>query len=153
MAGGWFFLITTKAFTLGKQDFRVPGIGAYMSVAMDLGDVRAQIFGIIAMGVIIVVVDRLVWWPLVVWSRRFKLDDFAGVSVTPSPFQLWIARSRFAAIAGDIIDKLRRRFLTLPARPVAEKSPPRLPRRPPEQVYGCTVFLSPCFLSAWLGVE
>ncbi|MEO6996218.1 MAG: ABC transporter permease subunit [Lacunisphaera sp.] len=119
MAGGWFFLITTEAFTLGKQDFRVPGIGSYMSVAMDRGDVRAQIFGIIAMGIIIVVVDRLVWWPLVVWSRRFKLDDFGGTPATPSTFQLWLARSRFATIAAGVMGKLRRRFLTLPDRPVA----------------------------------
>src|SRR5581483_6452793 len=76
MAGGWFFLSVTEAFQLGSQDFRVPGIGSYMSVAIERGDVRAQIFGVAAMGVVIVVVDRLVWWPLVLWSRKFKLDDF-----------------------------------------------------------------------------
>ncbi len=32
----------------------------------------------IAMGMVIIVVDRLIWWPLVVWSRKFKLDDFGG---------------------------------------------------------------------------
>ncbi len=118
MAGGWFFLSITEAFRLGDQDFRVPGIGSYMSVAIERGDVRAQIFGIIAMGVIIVVVDRLIWWPLVVWSRRFKLDDFAGATVAPSAFQLWLSRSRFATLAGVLMEKLRRRFLTLPERPV-----------------------------------
>src|SRR5207253_7622432 len=30
MAGGWFFLMVTEAFTLGDQKFRLPGIGAYM---------------------------------------------------------------------------------------------------------------------------
>jgi len=114
MAGGWFFLSITEAFRLGDQDFRVPGVGSYMSVAIERGDVRAQVFGIIAMGVIIVVVDRLVWWPLVLWSRRFKLDDFAGVVVAPSAFQLWLARSRLAGLAGALVEKLRRRFLTLP---------------------------------------
>jgi NitT/TauT family transport system permease protein len=118
MAGGWFFLSITEAFRLGDQDFRVPGIGSYMSVAIERGNVRAQIFGIAAMGVIIVVVDRLVWWPLVVWSRRFKLDDFAGTAVTPSTFQLWLSRSRFATFAGGLVERLRRRFLTLPDRPV-----------------------------------
>jgi len=117
MAGGWFFLSITEAFRLGDQDFRVPGIGSYMSVAIEQGDVRAQVFGVIAMGVIIVVVDRLVWWPLVVWSRRFKLDDFAGATVAPSAFQLWLSRSRVAGIAAGLMEKLRRRFLTLPERP------------------------------------
>jgi NitT/TauT family transport system permease protein len=117
MAGGWFFLSITEAFRLGDQDFRVPGIGSYMSVAIERGDVRAEVFGILAMGVIIVVVDRLIWWPLVLWSRRFKLDDFAGVAVAPSAFQSWLARSRFAGFAGGIMETLRRRFLTLPDRP------------------------------------
>lgn len=117
MAGGWFFLSITEAFRLGDQDFRVPGIGSYMSVAIERGDVRAQVCGIVAMGVIILAVDRLVWWPLVVWSRRFKLDDFAGAAVAPSAFQLWLTRSRFAALAGGLMEQLRRRFLTLPERP------------------------------------
>jgi len=117
MAGGWFFLSITEAFRLGQQDFRVPGIGSYMSVAIERGDVRAQIAGIIAMGAIIIIVDRLVWWPLVVWSRRFKLDDFAGAVITPSAFQLWLSRSRLAGWAAAALDWLRRRFLTLPDRP------------------------------------
>ncbi len=131
MAGGWFFLSITEAFRLGDQDFRVPGIGSYMSVAIERGDVRAQIFGIIAMGVVIIVVDRLVWWPLVVWSRRFKLDDFGGVTVPPSAFQLWLARSRFAGIATTVVEKLSLRFLTLPGpSAVAVLAEESLPPRP-----------------------
>ena len=38
MAGGWFFLTVNEAFTLGDHDFRLPGIGSYMSVAIDHGD-------------------------------------------------------------------------------------------------------------------
>ena len=42
MAGGWFFLTVNEAFTLGDHDFRLPGIGSYMSVAIDRGDARAM---------------------------------------------------------------------------------------------------------------
>ena len=34
MAGGWFFLTINEAFVLGNKDFRLPGIGSYMSVAI-----------------------------------------------------------------------------------------------------------------------
>ena len=37
MAGGWFFLMINEAFVLGGQDFRLPGLGSYMSVAADAG--------------------------------------------------------------------------------------------------------------------
>jgi len=39
--------------------------------------------------------------------------------VAPSTFQLWLSRSRFATLAGGLVDRLRRRFLTLPDRPVS----------------------------------
>ncbi len=94
MAGGWFFLSITESFQLGTRDFRVPGIGSYMSVAIAEGNVRAQIAGVIAMGIVIVAVDRLVWWPLVLWSRKFNLDDFGGAQITKSRLSLWLARSQ-----------------------------------------------------------
>jgi NitT/TauT family transport system permease protein len=96
MAGGWFFLSITEAFQLGDQDFRLPGIGSYMSVAIAQGNVSAQIYGVIAMGIIIISVDRLVWWPLVRWSKKFNLDDFAGSANSDSGsgrLGLWMARS------------------------------------------------------------
>jgi NitT/TauT family transport system permease protein len=111
MAGGWFFLSVTEAFQLGNQDFRVPGIGSYMSVAIERGDVRAQIFGIIAMGVVIVTVDRLVWWPLVLWSRKFKLDDFGSGLQEKSALQLWLARSVAVQKIAAALQALRRKFV------------------------------------------
>ncbi len=117
MAGGWFFLSITETFRLGDQDFRLPGIGSYMSVAIERGDVPAQLRGVIAMGAIILAVDRLVWWPLVVWSRRFKFDDFAGATVAPSGVQRWLSRSRVVFLAEQLLENLRVRFLTLPERP------------------------------------
>lgn len=94
MAGGWFFLSITEAFRLGDQDFRVPGIGSYMSVAIERGNIRAQFLGVVAMAVVIIAVDRLVWWPLVVWSRKFKLDDFGSGLSERSALQKWLGRSR-----------------------------------------------------------
>ena len=43
MAGGWFFLMVNEAFQLGDRDFRLPGLGSYMSVAANAGDVGAAI--------------------------------------------------------------------------------------------------------------
>src|SRR5207248_3011656 len=49
MAGGWFFLIVTEAFNLGGQEYRIPGIGAYMKEASDAGRYDAVVWAIIAM--------------------------------------------------------------------------------------------------------
>lgn len=94
MAGGWFFLSLSEAPPLiNGVSFRVPGLGSYFKEAMDKDNVTAQILAIVAMGIVILVVDRLIWWPLVVWSRKFKLDDFGGSRSPRNSLQLWLARS------------------------------------------------------------
>src|SRR2546425_738294 len=78
MAGGWFFLMVNEAFRLGDRDYRLPGVGSYMSVALDRGDTAAMALAIVAMIVMIVSVDQLLWRPLVAWVERFRLDEATG---------------------------------------------------------------------------
>jgi NitT/TauT family transport system permease protein len=78
MAGGWFFLMVNEAFVLGDKDFRLPGLGAYMSVAAARGDNRAMVFAMIAMVVMIASLDQVVWRPLVVWAQKFRVEDSAS---------------------------------------------------------------------------
>jgi NitT/TauT family transport system permease protein len=77
MAGGWFFLTITEAFTLGDKDFRLPGVGSYMSVAITQGNVPAMIGAVVAMGAMIIFLDRVLWKPLVIWSRKFRMEELS----------------------------------------------------------------------------
>jgi NitT/TauT family transport system permease protein len=87
MAGGWFFLMVSEAFVLGEHDFRLPGLGSYMSLAIERGDGRAQLLGVLAMLGMIVFVDQVVWRPLVAWSHKFTDEEAtaASGSISPSP--------------------------------------------------------------------
>ncbi len=49
MAGGWFFLSIIEAFQLDHQDYRVRGLGSYMSVAQDTGNTAAVVWDVVAM--------------------------------------------------------------------------------------------------------
>src|SRR5207302_1826132 len=89
MAGGWFFLMVNEAFRLGDRDFRLPGVGSYMSVALDRGNVPAMALAILAMVTMIVCVDQLLWRPLVVWVEKFRLDETAGGEGGP-PATSWV---------------------------------------------------------------
>jgi NitT/TauT family transport system permease protein len=113
MAGGWFFLTVNESFTLGDRDFRLPGIGSYMSVAIDRGDGRAMAGAVVAMVVMIVVVDQLLWRPLLAWAQRFKLEDTSASEVTRSWFLDLLRRSRvlhwLEARLGRIFAALERR--------------------------------------------
>ena len=80
MAGGWFFLMVSEAFVLGDHDFRLPGLGSYMSLAIERGDGVAQLLGVVAMLVMIVSLDQIVWRPLVAWSHKFTDEDASTAS-------------------------------------------------------------------------
>ncbi|MEO8585181.1 MAG: ABC transporter permease subunit [Acidobacteriota bacterium] len=95
MAGGWFFLTVNEAFTLGDRDFRLPGIGSYMAVAIEKGDSRAMAWAIVAMVVMIVACDQLLWRPLVAWSQRFRNADVEGEAAPESWVLNLVRRSAF----------------------------------------------------------
>ena len=95
MAGGWFFLTVNEAFTLGDRDFRLPGIGSYMAVAIEKGDSRAMAWAIFAMIVMIVACDQLLWRPLVAWSQRFRNADVEGEAAPESWVLNLVRRSAF----------------------------------------------------------
>src|SRR5260370_42171872 len=75
MAGGWFFLMITEAFRLGDHDFRLPGLGSYMSVAVHEGKPLAMILAVLAMTFMIVALDPLLWRPGVVLAPRFRVGE------------------------------------------------------------------------------
>jgi NitT/TauT family transport system permease protein len=73
-AGGWFFLMASEQFTLGNGNLRLPGLGSYLAAAADAGDTRALVLGLLTLVVVIVLIDQLLWRPLVAWSDRFKFE-------------------------------------------------------------------------------
>jgi len=77
MAGGWFFLTICESFRLGGHDFRLPGIGSYVTEAIAENNIPAMIHGIIAMIVTILVIDRLFWRPIITWAQKFKFEQTA----------------------------------------------------------------------------
>ena len=90
VAGGWFFLIACEMFVLGKRDFRLPGLGSYLQVAADAGDTRAIVWGMVAMIAVIVLLDQLVWRPVIAWSDKFKFESVEGAA--PQSFVLTLLR-------------------------------------------------------------
>ena len=106
MAGGWFFLSIIEAFTLKNQDYRVPGIGSYMSEAQRLNNGWAQVYAVVAMMLMIVALDQLVWRPLIVWSNKFKLEDTESEYQDRSAVLRFLSRSRVAAKISDLFARI-----------------------------------------------
>lgn len=117
MAGGWFFLTVNEAFTLGDRDFRLPGVGSYMAVAIEKGDKAAMAWAVLAMTVMIVAVDQLLWRPLVAWSQRFRTAEVSG---EPEAHSWVLDLLRRSAVLRRMRLKRRRR----PKAPAAPLPPP-----------------------------
>src|SRR5439155_7113377 len=98
MAGGWFFLMINEGFRLGDRDFRLPGIGSYMSVAVDQGRTDAMLYAIGAMTLMIVAVDQVLWRPVVVWAQKFRVEEGGTQERMSSWFLNLLRRSRLIEI-------------------------------------------------------
>jgi NitT/TauT family transport system permease protein len=104
MAGGWFFLVVNEAFQLGNKDFRLPGLGSYMSVAANQGDIPAMIGAIVAMVTLIVFLDTVLWKPLVAWSQKFRVEETANQ--TP-PCSLMLQVLTHSSLVGKLSQGIR----------------------------------------------
>lgn len=93
MAGGWFFLTVCEAFTLGDKAYRLPGLGAYMAVAIEKADTKAIIGGIFAMFCVIIFFDIVLWRPALVWAHKYRLEDIQDQTVDEPLIQLLIRDS------------------------------------------------------------
>ncbi|MCS7324586.1 MAG: ABC transporter permease subunit [Anaerolineae bacterium] len=76
--GGWFFVSASEAITVLNNDYTLPGIGAYVAEAVRQQDLRAIGFAVLAMALMIIVVDQLLWRPLVAWADKFKFEATAA---------------------------------------------------------------------------
>ncbi|HXZ79427.1 MAG TPA: ABC transporter permease subunit [Terriglobales bacterium] len=98
VAGGWFFLMACEMFVLGNRDFRLPGLGSYLQTAASAGDTSEMIWGLAAMIAVILLLDQLVWRPLIAWSDKFKFEQVESSVVPRSPLIAWIKNSRILGI-------------------------------------------------------
>ena len=71
VAGAWFFLMACEQF----GNFRLPGLGSYLQAAADNGDTRSIVLGILTMVAVIVLIDQVVWRPVIAWAEKFKLEQ------------------------------------------------------------------------------
>lgn len=86
MSGGWFFVVASEAISVADKKISLPGIGSYIALAIDRSDLTAVGWAVLAMFVVILIYDQLLFRPLVVWSDRFK------VQTSPSQFvpESWV---------------------------------------------------------------
>ncbi|BCG87514.1 sulfonate ABC transporter permease [Mesorhizobium sp. 113-3-9] len=78
MSGGWFFVVASEAITVGNTTVQLPGIGSWLALAIDKQDFTAVAWAVLAMGVLILLYDQLLFRPVVAWADKFRFEQTAG---------------------------------------------------------------------------
>jgi NitT/TauT family transport system permease protein len=101
MSGGWFFLVAAEAISVAGQDIKLPGIGAYIAVAIQEENGRAIGLAIVAMLAGILLYDQLFFRPLLAWADKFRFEESQGESTQTSWLLNWGRRSRWIRAGSD----------------------------------------------------
>lgn len=101
MSGGWFFLVAAEAISVAGQDIKLPGIGAYIALAIEAENGRAIAWAICAMLAGIVMYDQLFFRPLLAWADKFRFEESQGDTAQGSWLLDWGRRSRWIRALTD----------------------------------------------------
>lgn len=106
VSGGWFFVVASEAFVVDKNDVTLPGIGSYISVALDQQNLGAIFYAIAAMLIVILLTDQLLFRPMLAWSQKFK-NELSGEESLGRPwFLIALQRSRLLDLVGNFFEAI-----------------------------------------------
>jgi NitT/TauT family transport system permease protein len=129
MSGSWFFIVASESITVGDTTITLPGIGAYLARAIAEKSLAAVGWVILAMIVVIILYDQLMFRPLVAWADKFRFEQTGAQAVPASWFLRLLEHGRVMRTlgrpAGMVLGGLaRQRFAPLRVRTIV------MPERP-----------------------
>ncbi|CAO3402819.1 ABC transporter permease subunit [Azospirillum sp. 11R-A] len=95
MSGGWFFVVASEAITVGDHTITLPGIGSYLAKAIDGQRLDAVGWAVLAMLLVILAYDQLLFRPLVAWADKFRVELTGAQEVPESWLLTLFQRTRF----------------------------------------------------------
>jgi NitT/TauT family transport system permease protein len=131
MAGGWFFVVAAEAIAVGTTTITLPGIGSYVALAIQQGNLKAIGWAILTMLIVIVACDQLIFRPLVAWADRFRIEQEAGTWMAEPWALTMMRRSRIVhAVSAAFNGIVRWTSAAVPRRTAEEGKPiPKVAQR------------------------
>jgi NitT/TauT family transport system permease protein len=98
--GSWFFLTASELIIVGGHRYTLPGVGSYVGVAVEQGQLGHVVWGIVTMIVMILAVNVVFWRPLVAYVERFRLEQTESSQKPRSVVLDALRRSSWPVLAG-----------------------------------------------------
>lgn len=106
-SAAWFALVASEAIPVGDRSVELPGVGSYIAEALAQQNVPALLYAIVALAANIVMLDQLVFRPLVRYTARFKYEDVTASRPLGNPwFYNSLAFSHVGAALGHTLRAL-----------------------------------------------
>lgn len=106
-SAAWFALVASEAIPVGDRSVELPGVGSYIAEALAQQNVPAILYAIVALAANIVLLDQLVFRPLVRYTARFKYEDVTANRPLGNPwFYNSLAFSHVGAALGRTLRAL-----------------------------------------------
>ena len=146
--GGWFFVAQSEAISVMNKDIKLPGLGSYMAMAIEKGDNHAALLAVVAMLVVILMSDQLIWRPLLVWADKFKIElTESAVPPTSWVFNLLRGSYLFTWLGLNVMQPLQDAL----GQTIRRIKPSSKPARPGGAIW--PLRMVGLVLAAWLGYE
>ncbi len=101
-AGGWFFLMAAEMFSLGNKSYQLQGLGTFLQTAANQANWVAEWVGLGVLVAVIVLMDQLVFRPVLAWSEKFKMETVGGEPARSAVLRV-VRRSALLAVFADRI--------------------------------------------------
>ena len=98
--GSWFFLTASELIIVGGHRYTLPGVGSYVGVAVEQGQLGHVAWGIATMIIMILLVNVVFWRPLVAYADRFRLEQTEASQKPRSLVLGLLRRSSWPGVAG-----------------------------------------------------
>ena len=113
MSGGWFFVVAAEAITVGDTTIKLPGIGSYLAVAIEQRRVDAVLAAVVAVLVVILLYDQLIFRPVVTWAGKFRVELSASQEVSSSWVLALLRRTSWVQAASEPFERAFEWFTSL----------------------------------------
>ena len=154
VSGGWFFVVASEAITVAGHTILLPGVGSYISVAIEQENLTAIGWAVLVMFIVILLYDQLLFRPLIAWSRKFQPETSPEEDTVRPWFLIMVQRARLFELVQAGLLALNR-WLDQSFARINQARPARPQRRPRpalDRLYDVAMLGLSLAAGAWLVV-
>lgn len=114
MSVSWFFVVASEAISIANQQITLPGIGSYIFTAINQKSMLSVSYAILAMVIVIMLYDQLLFRPLNQWANKFKFEEDEDEKITRSWVIKLYRRTRLLQKLQSGVDTLCDLWINMP---------------------------------------